>query len=86
MYLHIGGNSIVKNENVIGVFDLDSVTISKRTREYLESAQKKDIVINISDDVPRSFILCADRKGETVYLSQISSQTLYKRMGSGIFL
>ena len=35
MYLHLGNNVIVRKKSVIGIFDLDTVSWSHRTRETL---------------------------------------------------
>ncbi len=79
MYLHLGADVVINKNSIIGIFDLDTSTAKKTTREYLSEATEKDRVVNVSDELPRSFIV-SDRTGEpTVYISQISSQTLAKR-------
>jgi len=36
----------------------------------------------VTDDLPKTFVVCSDEKGNiTVYISQISSSTLKKRTG-----
>ena len=79
MYLHIGQNTVVAEPGIIGIFDIDNTTGSHITRKYLSDAEKSGKVVNISDDIPKSFVLCDDGGGSTVYLSQLSSQTLLKR-------
>ena len=80
MFLHLGATVTVPIDCVVGVFDLDTTTVSKNTRRYLEMAQKNEEIINIAEDIPRSFILCNEGGKSVNYLSQISSQTLLKRM------
>ena len=41
MYLHLGQNGIVPERRIIGIFDLDKCSTSKRTREYLADAEKR---------------------------------------------
>ena len=41
MYLHLGQDTVIKTDEVLGIFDLDTATISKYTREYLAQAEKK---------------------------------------------
>ena len=36
---------------------MDNTTVSGITRDFLAQAQKKDKVINITDDIPRAYIL-----------------------------
>lgn len=81
MYIHLGQETVIKQNDIIGIFDLDTSTVSRHTRKYLNTAQKKSEVINITNELPKSFIVCAEKgsKKKKVYISQISSVTLFKR-------
>ena len=80
MYLHLGQNVVVRQKDMIGIFDLDTSTVSKITREYLSRAEKAGNVVNVSLELPKSFVVCKDKKGKRlVYISQLSSATLFKR-------
>lgn len=80
MYLHLGADTVVRSRHVIGIFDTDNTTLSRNTREYLSRAEKEGRVISITYELPKSFVVCVDEKGnETVYLSQVSAATLRKR-------
>ena len=80
MYLHLGMDKVITFDEIIGIFDLDTSTVSKSTRNYLAMAEKAGIVENICYDLPKSFIVCRDKNGkDKVYISQISSATLLKR-------
>ena len=81
MYLHLGGDKVVKSKDIIGIFDMDTSTVSKNTREYLKKSEKSGEVVTVSYDLPKSFIVVQEKKSKkkTVYISQISSQTLNKR-------
>ena len=79
MYLHLGQNTVVDTEQLLGVFDLDNSTVSKHTRDFLARAQKEGRVVNVSMELPKSFVVYRDKEGETVYLSQLSSATLLRR-------
>ena len=35
MYLHIGNKSSVKRKDIIGIFDLDTATVSKITKDFI---------------------------------------------------
>ncbi|HJC00026.1 MAG TPA: DUF370 domain-containing protein [Candidatus Flavonifractor merdavium] len=86
MYLHLGQSVVVPFRDVVGVFDLDNASSSHLTRAFLERAEKEGRVVNVSDDLPRSFVLCAPEKGSgTVYLSQLSAATLLRRAESNSF-
>ena len=85
MYLHLGNNMVVKNAEIIGVFDLDISSQSHRTREFLAKAEKSGCVTALGDDLPKSFVVCSSDPGQRVYLSQLMSATLLKRSeGLGI--
>jgi len=79
MYLHLGQSIVVPEADVIGIFDLDNTTGSHITRKFLGDAEKTGRVVNISDELPRSFIVCSEGKENKVLLSQLSPQTLLKR-------
>ena len=82
MYIHVGSETVVKEEEVIGIFDLDTSSVSKHTRNFLSRAEKENQVINVSFELPKSFILCSSgKKNRRIYISQISSTTLHKRSG-----
>ncbi len=81
MYIHLGQETVIKSDEVIGIFDLDSTTVSKNTRIFLNKAEKSKKVINVSFELPKSFIVCQDKKKTKVFISQISSSTLRKRSG-----
>lgn len=80
MYLHPGGNCVLRTDDIIGIFDLDKTTVSKRTRAFLNDKEQQNKVVLLDDDLPQSFIVTAKGKEEKVYLSQISSKTLYMRL------
>ena len=86
MYLNIGKNAVIRDDELIGIFDLDNCSQSFLTREFLSAAEKAGQVVNAAEDIPNSFLICAGQKGRTteesgtVYLSQSSSRTLEKRI------
>jgi len=125
MYLHLGQGVVAPEADIIGIFDLDNTTSSRITRKYLSDAEKAGRVINVSNELPNSFVVCGDGRtvrrkekasitgqagfakstaggcerehererarpgakendsfGTTIYLSQLSSQTLLKRSGT----
>ena len=79
MYIHIGGTTVLRTENIIGIFDLDNTTVSARTRNYLNRAEREGNVILVAEDLPKSFIVTQEDGQQWVYLSQLSTQTLLKR-------
>ncbi len=82
MYLHIGMDFMLPEDDIIGVFDLDNTTTSKITRDFLNSAENGKNLINASEDIPKSFVVCERDGEEDVYLSQLGTQTLLRRSGT----
>ncbi len=80
MYLHIGNGECIKIEDIIGIFDLDTATVSKITKKYISKKEKEKIVEYTDFDLPRSFIVVRDKNGERVKLSRISSSGLRQRI------
>ena len=80
MYLHVGGGVMIPEKQIIGIFDLDKASDSRRTKEFLRRAEQEGTVISVSEDIPRSFLV-ADHPyhPQIVYISQLSPQTLQKR-------
>lgn len=79
MYIHLGQNTVVNDKEIIGVFDLEGTTVSKRTRDFLSKNEKKKNVYYVSGELPRSFVVCDGRK---IFVSHLSSQTIAKRAQS----
>ena len=40
MYLHLGHKTVINSKKIIGIFDIDTATVSKRTREFLNKNVK----------------------------------------------
>ena len=79
MYLSIGNDMAVRDRSIIGIFDLDNTSTSKRTREFLTQAEKEGQVVPC-DDLPKSFVLTVEYGFERVYLTSLASSTLEKRL------
>ena len=87
MYLHVGQNTVIRTGEIIGIFDMETSTLSQTTRQVLARAEKKGKVVNVSMEMPKSFLLCQNEKGEmTCYITQISTATLLKRSGARLDL
>ena len=77
--MHLGQNEIVPDHRIIGIFDLDNTSTSKRTREFLNRAEREGEVIPC-DDLPKSFILTAEYGFSRVHLTALNAATLEKRL------
>ena len=79
MYLHIGNGKSVKKKNVIGIFDLDTSTVTKTGKDFINKSERCGNVEYDDDDLPRSFVLVEENKKYKVKLSRISSKGLATR-------
>ena len=79
MYLSIGNDMAVRDTSIIGIFDLDNTSTSKRTREFLNQAEREGEVVPC-DDLPKSFVVTAEYGLHRVYLTSLGSATLEKRL------
>ncbi len=79
MYLHLGQAVIVDDQDIVGMYDLDITSQSHITRDFLAKAEKGGRVINVSEEIPKSFVVCDDGKQVKVYISQLSTATLLRR-------
>ena len=78
MYLSIGKDMAVRERAVVGIFDMDNTTTSRRTREFLNNAEREGQVVPC-DDLPKSFIVTAEYGMDRVYLTSLNTGTLEKR-------
>ena len=42
MYLHLGYSTVVDHRDIVGIFDLDNVSQSHRTRGFLRRAEETE--------------------------------------------
>lgn len=78
MYLYLGSDVVVDERNVIGIFDIEKVTVDRYMKDdYLSYSQKSGKIYYVSLDMPKSIIVCEDM----VFISNVSCDTLKKRAG-----
>ena len=73
MYLHLGRDYVLNDRDVIGIFNLETTTISPRGREFLNYAQKHGAVVSLSDELPQSYVLADSSKFGKVSAVTIAS-------------
>ena len=77
MYLHAGADTVIRTKTIVAVFDLDYASQNKDTLDFLRNAEKEGRLINVTEQLPKAFILTNDGN---VYLTQLSSRTLVGRI------
>lgn len=75
MYIYLGSDVVVPEEEIVGIFDIEKVTVDRYMKDYLNFSQKNGRIYYVSLDMPKSIIVCR----ETVYISNVSCDTLKKR-------
>lgn len=75
MYIYLGGDTAIRTRDIIGIFDMDTSTVNKATRDYLSKAEKEKRLIYVNYELPKSFIVCRDK----IYVCPLNTATLLKR-------
>ena len=83
MYLHIGNKKSVKDNKIIGIFDLDTATVSNISKDFINRKQRLGLVEYDNADLPRSFVLYVEDGESRVKLSRISTVGLKLRADEG---
>jgi len=78
-YLHLGKGRVVRDDEIVGIFDLDITSQSHLTRKYLSACEKAGEVENAAEDIPKSFLVCEGGGRRSLILSQMNTATLLKR-------
>ena len=79
MCLSIGNDLAVRDSSIIGSFDLDNTSTSRRTRDFLAKSEENGDVVPC-DELPKSFILTSEYGFHRVRLTSLSAATLEKRL------
>ena len=58
MYLFLGQETVVPLREIVGIFDMENTTVSKSTRDFLTEAEQQGEVVTVSDELPKSFVVC----------------------------
>ncbi len=80
MYLHLGCDTVVNTKNIISILDLESTSVSKFSKEFLKMVEEEGFVRNVSEEIPKSFVVCEENGQSVVYITNISTKTLSGRI------
>lgn len=75
MYVYLGEGTVINTSEIIGIFDMDTSTVNKATRDYLTNAEKNKKTVYVNYELPKSFIVCSDK----IYICPLNTATLLKR-------
>ena len=76
IYLRLYNGYLIREDEIVGIFDLDSATEALASRKFLRTSEEKKLVRVAAKDIPRSFIVTKD----AVYLSHSSKSALLKSL------
>ena len=77
MYLHVGNEKMVLTKNIVGIFDMDTATVSNITKDFLKKKENEKSTHIVSLNLPKSFTL---EKSGKVWFSGISTGALCGRL------
>ncbi len=81
MYINLGQDTVISDSEILGIFDLDNTTVSKATREYINSASRKGECATVSmAELPKSFVVTVKNGKREVYISPFNTSTVFKRL------
>jgi extracellular matrix regulatory protein B len=75
VYIHLGGEKIIRASELVAIFDLSIERNSKVSKQFVGEAAKEKKLEIIGDEESKSLVVTANK----VYYSPISSATLKKR-------
>ena len=79
MYLHIGKDIILKKEEIIGIFNIESIAETKEYKIIIDKLKEERQIQDISKEDQKTLILY--KKNDNLYgiISNISSNSIGKR-------
>lgn len=75
MFIHLGGDKIIRASELIAIFDLSIEKSSKISKQFIQQANKDKRTEVIGEEECKSLVVTRGK----VYYSPISSTTLKKR-------
>ena len=84
MYIHLGNDCSIRSRNIISILDMDNATLSKNTREFFKVAEEEGFIEAVSDDIPKSAVICEIDNKSKIYLCPVASSTIRKRISEGL--
>jgi hypothetical protein len=75
MFIHLGGEKIIRTIELIAIFDLSMEKTSKISKQFIINAEKEKKIEMIGEEESKSLVVTINK----VYYSPISSSTLKKR-------
>ncbi|MBR2901252.1 MAG: DUF370 domain-containing protein [Clostridia bacterium] len=81
-YIQLEKGESIDTKDIVGFFDIESASISPNTKEIFRRKEEETGVVNVSNDLPKSFLLCDGEFTDTIYISGLSTESIRKRLES----
>ncbi|MDQ7092449.1 DUF370 domain-containing protein [Desulfosporosinus sp. PR] len=76
MYLHLGGDVLIKKDKVVAIIDLEIASEGKTNNNFLNNVKDNHKLAYISEPGKEKSLIITN---DSYFLSPISSTTLFKR-------
>lgn len=80
MYLNIGKEYIIKNSDIIGIFNINYIKNTKEYKNMCKSLDEDKNLIKIDEEKEKTFILTENKKIKKGYITNIGVNTITKRL------
>ncbi|WP_112179026.1 MULTISPECIES: extracellular matrix regulator RemB [Paraliobacillus] len=75
MFIHIGGDNVIRSEDVIAIIDQQFVASSSINAEMIDNQRKAKNVLDLQEETTKAIVITKDY----IYYSPLSVLTLKKR-------
>ena len=79
MYIHIGKDLVVKEEDIVGIFNLDYIGNTKEYRNFKLNLEEQKALKILTPNVGKTFILTEFNGKSKAYITNIGAGTIGKR-------
>lgn len=79
MYVHIGKDVVINSDNIIAIFDIETLEKKKNLKDICQELKISDKITDVSENNQKSLIMIQKGIEYKGYISNISSITLGKR-------
>ena len=78
-YIQLEKGESIDKRTVIGIFDIETASMSASTKDLFRRKEDEHGVVSLSNDLPKSFVLCDGEYSDTIYISGLSTESIKKR-------
>ena len=79
MYINVGKDLVIKEEDIIGIFNLDYIGNTKEYRKFKSNLEEQKLLQIITPNLGKTFILTENQGKSKAYITNIGAGTIGKR-------